>query len=55
MRISEHLTHEQRQQLNQFRNPKKKKHNKFRKQDILDAMGTSMPTYKRVRGAIRRK
>jgi hypothetical protein len=35
--------------------PKKKRKEKLSRRDLIDLMGMNRPTYKRVRGAIRRK
>lgn len=54
MKIGEILTSESKQQLKQYTSPKKKRKKK-EKVDWHEIMGSNRDTYKRVRGAIRRK
>lgn len=70
MKIVNYLSKEQKQQLNQIGKAEKKQHNtrkikavaaipvkqeQLSRRDWEEIMGTSRDTYKRVRGAVRRK
>jgi hypothetical protein len=52
MRIEDHLTKEQKQQLEQMKSPRKKKEEKVNWKEI---MGMNRDTYTRRNGAVRRK
>jgi hypothetical protein len=59
-KLSEHLSDNDIRNLKSIKKKPKKKHKKKRKEklsrrDLIDLMGMNRPTYKRVRGAIRRK
>ncbi|SMQ75930.1 hypothetical protein SAMN05444673_2572 [Bacillus sp. OV166] len=59
MRIADHLSKEQKQQLNKMRSSPKKKSRKkeehLSQKDWEVLMGMNRDTYKRVNGAVRRK
>ncbi|WP_226677223.1 hypothetical protein [Mesobacillus jeotgali] len=55
MRIADCLTKEQKQQLNRLGYRKEKPPNEMTRKDWEEIMGKNMDTYKRVRGAVRRK
>lgn len=50
MKIEHHLSDKQKKQLNEI-----KKQEKLSRRDLEDLMGTKRDTFKRVRGAVRRK
>lgn len=55
MRIVDHLTEKEKQQLNDLKSPKKKRKKKQEKVNWKEIMGMDRDIYKRVRGAVRRK
>lgn len=59
MKIGDHLSSAELQQVNNFKNKDKssndKSNEKLSARDLAELMGTNRPTYKRVRGAIRNK
>lgn len=58
MKFADHLSTEQKQQLDKMKSPKKKRRNKEKLtlREIEDLMNMNAPTYKRAKGgAIRRK
>lgn len=54
MRFEDHLSKEQKQQLEKMRVPKKKKEH-FSRRELEELMGMNRDTYTRKNGAIRRK
>lgn len=55
MKIAECLTKEEKQQLNRLRSRREKPPNEMTRKDWEEIMGKNMDTYKRVRGAVRKK
>lgn len=55
MKIAECLTKDQKQQLNRMRSRREKPPNEMTKREWEELMGQNMDTYKRVRGAVRRR
>jgi hypothetical protein len=55
-KLSEHLSDKDIKKLKSIKKkPKKKRKEKLSRRELIDLMGMNRPTYKRVRGAIRRK
>jgi hypothetical protein len=55
-KLSEHLSDKDIKKLKSIKKkPKKKRKEKLSRRDLIDLMGVRRDTYKRVRGAIRRK
>jgi hypothetical protein len=52
MRLIDHLSNKD---IINLKSIKKKRKEKLSRRDLIDLMGMNRPTYKRVRGAIRRK
>jgi uncharacterized membrane protein YukC len=55
MKIEDHLTKEQKQQLEQMKSPKKNHKEQFSTKDIEELMGMNRDRYTRKNGAVRRK
>ncbi|WLR53564.1 hypothetical protein LC048_13630 [Mesobacillus subterraneus] len=55
MKIAECLPKEQKQHLNRLRSRREKPPNEMTRKDWEEIMGKNRDTYKRVRGAVRRK
>jgi hypothetical protein len=55
MKIAECLPKEQKQKLNRMRSRREKPPNEMTRKDWEELMGMNMDTYKRVKGAVRRK
>jgi hypothetical protein len=56
MRLADHLSDQDVKKMKSIKKkPKKKRKEKLSRRDLIDLMGMNRPTYKRVRGAIRRK
>ena len=55
MQLHERLNEQTKQKLNELKKQNKHKTEQYSKREILELMGVNRPTYKRVRGAIRRK
>jgi hypothetical protein len=56
MRLVDHLSNKEIMNLKSIRKKSKKKmKEKLSRRELIDLMGMNRPTYKRVRGAIRRK
>ncbi|MEH7392415.1 hypothetical protein [Bacillus sp. JJ1474] len=59
MKIADHLSSKELQHMNNLKNKDKSTNNKSNEKlsdrDLAELMGTNRPTYRRVRGAIRRK
>jgi hypothetical protein len=56
MRLVDHLSDQDVKKMKSIKKkPKKKRKEKLSRRDLIDLMGVRRDTYKRVRGAIRRK
>ncbi len=55
MKLHERLSDKEIKKLKSVAKKPKKKEQKLSRRELLDLMGMNRPTYKRVRGAIRRK
>lgn len=55
MKLSDHLTKEQKHKLNRMQSKHKKPPNNMSRKDWEYIMGKNMDTYKRVNGSVRRR
>lgn len=55
MQLHERLDEQTKRKLNELKNQNKHKSKRYSRREVEELMGVNRPTYKRVRGAIRRK